>query len=73
MLEVNVLDKEALEKLEMNGVLTVARGSIYEPSFVELVYKADDSKPLVAIVGKGVTFDPGGISLKNGRDLSDMR
>ena len=71
--EVNVLDKKALEKMEMNGVLTVARGSIYEPSFVELVYKGDDSKPLVALVGKGVTFDTGGISLKSGKDLSDMR
>ena len=57
----------------MNGVLTVARGSIYKPSFVELVYKGDASKPLVALVGKGVTFDTGGISLKSGKDLSDMR
>lgn len=57
----------------MNGVLTVGRGSTYNPSFVELVYKGDDSKPLVALVGKGVTFDTGGISLKSGKDLSDMR
>ena len=71
--EVNVLDKEQLEEMEMNGVLTVGRGSIYKPSFVELVYKGDDSKPLVALVGKGVTFDTGGISLKSGKDLSDMR
>lgn len=71
--EVNVFDKEKLEQMEMNGVLTVARGSIYKPSFVELVYKGDASKPLVALVGKGVTFDTGGISLKSGKDLSDMR
>ena len=71
--EVSVLDKEMLEEMEMNGVLTVGRGSIYKPSFVELVYKGDDSKPLVALVGKGVTFDTGGISLKSGKDLSDMR
>lgn len=71
--EVNVLDKEKLEEMDMNGVLTVGRGSKYAPSFVELVYKGDDSKPLVALVGKGVTFDTGGISLKSGKDLSDMR
>ena len=71
--EVNVLNKEKLEEMEMNGVLTVGRGSTYKPSFVELVYKGDESKPLVALVGKGVTFDTGGISLKSGKDLSDMR
>lgn len=71
--EVNVLDKKKLEELEMNGVLTVGRGSVYEPAFVELIYKGDASKPLVALVGKGVTFDTGGISLKSGKDLSDMR
>lgn len=71
--EVKVLDKDKLEQMEMNGVLTVGRGSMYKPAFVELVYKGDASKPLVALVGKGVTFDTGGISLKSGKDLSDMR
>ncbi len=71
--QVKVLGKEKLKELEMNGVLTVGRGSKYKPSFVELVYEGDPSKPLVALVGKGVTFDTGGISLKSGRDLSDMR
>ncbi|RKJ15097.1 leucyl aminopeptidase family protein, partial [Butyricicoccus sp. 1XD8-22] len=37
------------------------------------VYRGDESKPLIALVGKGVTFDTGGISLKRGRDISDMR
>lgn len=72
-IEVTVHRKEELEKMEMNGVLTVCRGSKYSPSFVELVYKCDETKPLVALVGKGVTFDTGGISLKSGKDLSDMR
>ena len=71
--EVNVLNKIKLEEMEMNGVLTVGRGSTYQPAFVELVYKGDETKPLVALVGKGVTFDTGGISLKSGKDLSDMR
>lgn len=71
--EVNVFDKEELEKRGMNGVLTVGQGSKHAPAFVELVYRGDESKPLVALVGKGVTFDTGGISLKKGRDLSSMR
>jgi leucyl aminopeptidase len=70
---VNVFNKEQLEEMEMNGVLTVCRGSKYKPSFVELIYRGDESKPLVALVGKGVTFDTGGISLKSGRDISNMR
>ncbi|MEC5423067.1 leucyl aminopeptidase family protein [Virgibacillus sp. C22-A2] len=71
--DVTVFNKEDLEKMEMNGVLTVGRGSDHKPAFVELVYLGDESKPLVALVGKGVTFDTGGISLKKGKDLSTMR
>lgn len=72
---VNVIvhDKKAIEEMEMNGLLAVNRGSKFDPAFIELHYEGDASKPLVALVGKGVTFDTGGISLKSGRDLSDMR
>lgn len=71
--EVVVHDKKALEKMQMNGLLAVNRGSKHDPAFIELHYEGDASKPLVALVGKGVTFDTGGISLKSGRDISDMR
>lgn len=71
--KVVVHDKAKLEEMKMNGVLTVGRGSRYAPSFVEVHYCTNPSKPLVALVGKGVTFDTGGISLKSGKDLSDMR
>ncbi|WP_153730857.1 leucyl aminopeptidase family protein [Sporosarcina obsidiansis] len=71
--KVEVLGKKEIEEREMNGVLTVCRGSQYDPSFVELTLQTDASKPLVALVGKGVTYDSGGISLKGGRDDSDMR
>lgn len=72
-IDITIHDQAALEKMEMNGVLAVARGSDYAPAFVELTYCTDPSKPLVALVGKGVTFDTGGISLKGGRNISDMR
>ncbi|WP_432352521.1 leucyl aminopeptidase family protein [Sporosarcina sp. A2] len=68
-----VHNRAKLEEMKMNGVLTVGRGSRYAPSFVEIAYCNNPSKPLVALVGKGVTFDTGGISLKSGKDLSDMR
>ncbi|MEI3611830.1 M17 family metallopeptidase [Pseudogracilibacillus sp. SO30301A] len=71
--DVVVHNKEKLEDMEMNGLLAVNRGSKYDPAFIELHYEGDASKPLIALVGKGVTFDTGGISLKNARDLSDMR
>lgn len=71
--EVVVHDKQALEKMEMNGLLAVNRGSKHDPAFIELHYKGNPNKPLVALVGKGVTFDTGGISLKSGRNISDMR
>lgn len=71
--EVIVHDKAKLEELEMNGLLAVNRGSKYDPAFIEMHYKGDETKPLIALVGKGVTFDTGGISLKDSRDLSDMR
>lgn len=71
--EVIVHDKNALEEMKMNGILAVNRGSKHDPTMIELYYKGDATKPLIALVGKGVTFDTGGISLKNARDLSDMR
>lgn len=71
--DVIVHSKEQIKAMEMNGLLAVNRGSKYDPAFIELHYKGDESKPLIALVGKGVTFDTGGISLKSGRNLSDMR
>lgn len=70
---VTVYDKQKIEEENMQGMLHVGRGSVHDPRFVEMTYQGDPSKPLVALVGKGVTFDTGGISLKLSRDLSSMR
>src|SRR5699024_12800936 len=70
---IEVFNKAKLEEMEMNGLLTVGQGSEHDPVFVEISYQGDASKPLVALVGKGVTYDKGGINLKQGRHLSDMR
>ena len=71
---VEILDKKALTKLKMGGVLEVARGSHRDPRFLILKYnggKRSDS-PYV-VVGKGVTFDSGGISIKPAAGMGLMK
>ncbi len=71
---VEVLDKKALTRLKMGGVLEVARGSIREPRFLILKYSGGkkNQNPYV-IVGKGVTFDSGGISIKPAAGMGLMK
>ncbi|MBD3272811.1 leucyl aminopeptidase [Candidatus Dependentiae bacterium] len=64
--------KEA-EKLGMGGFLAVDSGSDEEGQFVVLEYKAKKDAPTVALVGKGVTFDSGGISLKPSAYMEGMK
>ncbi|MBW8348561.1 leucyl aminopeptidase family protein [Bacillus sp. IITD106] len=71
--KVKIIRGKQLEERQMNGVLAVCKGSKYEPAFVEISYCTDKTKPHVVLVGKGVTFDTGGISLKRGADISDMK
>ncbi len=71
---VEVLDKAKLTKLKMGGVLEVARGSSREPKFLILKYNGGSKKEKpVVIVGKGVTFDSGGISIKPSAGMALMK
>ena len=72
-LKVNVYDKKKLKKLGMNALLGVGMGSIRGSYLVTMEWNGGkkDSKPL-AFVGKGVTFDTGGYSLKPARFMEDM-
>ena len=72
--KVQVHDKEWAEQKKMGSFLSVSRGSCEPPKFVEIHYNGadDESKPIV-FVGKGVTFDAGGISLKPSSDMDEMR
>lgn len=70
---VRIYRDEELERLQMNGLLTVGLGSRYKPALIELSYATDPQLPLIALVGKGITFDMGGMNIKSGRDLSDAR
>lgn len=69
-----ILDENQLAELGMNGVLEVARGSKRKPRFIILYYSGgkEDEKPYV-IVGKGVTFDSGGISIKPAAGMAMMK
>ncbi len=70
----NVLDESAMEKLGFGSLLAVGRGSTNKPRLIALEYKGgvEGDKPY-AFVGKGVTFDSGGISLKPGAGMEEMK
>ena len=69
----SVFDRVALEKEGMGAVLAVAQGSQQEPRFIVIEYRgAGDAAPVV-LVGKGVTFDSGGISIKPAQNMEDMK
>lgn len=71
---VQVLGKREIEKLEMGAFLGVARGSAQEPRFIIMSYKGNPrSKETMALIGKGITFDSGGISLKPSNAMDDMK
>ena len=72
-LKVTILDEKKLNKLGMHSLLGVGRGSVRGSYLVTMEWKgaSKDSKPL-AFVGKGVTFDTGGYSLKPARFMEDM-
>jgi len=70
-LECEILDRAAMEELGMGALLGVAKGSAEEPKLVFLRYRGSNDAP-VAMVGKGVTFDTGGISLKPAAGMGAM-
>ena len=71
--EVSVWDKGDIEKEKMGGLLGVNRGSVEPPALIEMTWKptkAGNTKPVV-LVGKGIVFDTGGLSLKPTKDSMD--
>jgi leucyl aminopeptidase len=73
-IEVDVWDSTRLEQERFGGLLGVAAGSAQPPSFVILHYRGgQDGEPATALVGKGVTFDSGGLSLKSTDSMKDMK
>ncbi len=72
--KVKVLGRAECEKLGMGAFLAVAQGADREPKFIHLTYTSPRaSKKTVAVVGKGVTFDSGGLSLKPAEAMMSMK
>ncbi|EIE41253.1 leucyl aminopeptidase [Mycoplasmopsis canis UFG1] len=73
-LKLTVLNKKQIEELGMGLLLSVNRGSMYEPRVVVIEYNGDkNSNDKTVYVGKGITFDSGGYSLKPGRSMIGMK
>ncbi|HET7481971.1 MAG TPA: leucyl aminopeptidase [Actinomycetota bacterium] len=70
---VNIWDEEDLETRGFGGLAAVGKGSNRPPRFIELRYEPPDPTGTVAIVGKGVTFDSGGLSLKDAKGMETMK
>lgn len=68
-----VYNKEQIKEMGMNAFLAVGQGSIHEPKFIHMEYKPQNPKKKIAIVGKGITFDAGGLDLKPPSSMLTMR
>jgi leucyl aminopeptidase len=72
--KVEVLERKDCEKLGMGSFLAVSQGSYEPPKFIVLRYDgAPKGEPPVVLVGKGITFDTGGISIKPAADMDEMK
>jgi len=72
-MQIQVLDRDACEKEGMGLYLAVGRGSAQPPKFIHMTYKHPAPKKRIVLVGKGVTFDSGGHSLKPSDGMLDMK
>ena len=72
-LEAKVLTVKEMQKLGMGAILAVGEGSVHEPRMVALKYANGGDKPFTAFVGKGITFDSGGISIKPSDGMGEMK
>jgi leucyl aminopeptidase len=73
-LECKVFDREDMEAMGMEALLGVARGSNQPPKLITLAYKGDErSEKAMGFLGKGITFDSGGISIKPSEGMDEMK
>ncbi len=72
-MRVTVLDRAAMKQDGMEAILAVAAGSEEEPRFIAMEYGADAEAGPLVLVGKGVTFDSGGLSLKTPQSMETMK
>ena len=68
-----IIDREEAKEIGLNSFLTVAKGTDEPPKFIVMEYGAEKEADTVALIGKGITFDTGGISLKPGSGMGAMK
>jgi len=72
-LQAEVLDEKALEQQGYGGIVGVGQGSVHPPRLVRLEYAPPQAEKTVVFVGKGITFDSGGLSLKPPKSMETMK
>lgn len=72
-LQCKILDHAALQQLGMGALLAVGQGSSQPPVLIEIQYQGAMNKPPIVLVGKGITFDSGGLSLKPADGMTEMK
>ncbi len=72
-LEIQVFNKDELKKMNFNAFLAVGQGSVQEPRFIHLKYVPENPKKKIAIIGKGITFDSGGLDIKPPASMLTMK
>lgn len=73
LIHTKILSREECEARGMGAYLAVAAGADSEPKFIHLHYRPEHTKASIALVGKGVTFDSGGLSLKPSKGMETMK
>ena len=72
-LECTIIERAEAERLKMGSFLSVANGSAQPPKFIVLTYRGAPGARTIALVGKGITFDTGGISIKPAENMDAMK
>jgi leucyl aminopeptidase len=72
-LDCDIYDENAMLEEEMNALLSVARASTHKPRMIHLAYKPEKAKATISLVGKGLTYDSGGLSLKPAASMVTMK
>lgn len=68
-----IYDKDAIERMGMGAYLAVAQGSIQAPKFIHMKYTGKNPKRKIAIIGKGICFDSGGLDIKPASSMLTMK
>ncbi len=71
--KVDVYDRKEIEKLRMNAFLAVSQGSSFEPQLIVMEYMGNKDGEILGLVGKGITFDSGGLSIKPANSMLTMQ